>query len=367
MTVGHRRGAEPAMGPFIEIAGRRIGRGEPVFVVAELSANHHQSFDRAVELVEAARKAGADAIKLQTYTPDTLTLDTDAEPFRIPAGNTWEGETLYELYSRAYTPWEWQPDLKGIAEKLGLICFSSPFDRTAVDFLAEIEVPAYKIASFELVDLPLIEYVARQGKPLILSTGLSTLSEVDEAVRTARGAGAEEVALLKCVSAYPAPPDQMHLRTIPHMARTFGVPTGLSDHTLGSAAAVAAVALGACIVEKHFTLSREDSGPDAGFSLEPSEFETMVRDIRLAEQALGEVTYEPTPDEEINRVFRRSLFVVEHIEAGEPFNMKNVRSVRPGDGLPPRFLEVVLGRRASRDIAPGTPLGWDHIAGDGPS
>ena len=348
---------------FIEINGRRIGPGYPTYIVAEMSANHSQSYERAVEIVKTAKDAGADAVKLQTYTPDTLTINCDGEPFQIPAGNTWQGQTLYHLYSKAYTPWEWQPKLKRIANDLGLDCFSTPFDRGAVDFLAQMNVPAYKIASFELVDIPLIEYIARQGRPIIMSTGLSVLSEIEEAVRTARQAGADQIVLLKCNSAYPAPPEEMNLHTIPHMAKLFQLPVGLSDHTLDSAVAVASVALGACIIEKHFTLSRSLPSPDSAFSMEPDEFKNLVESIRLVESAMGVVCYEPTERELSNRVFRRSLFAVKDVKAGEEFTEENVRSIRPGIGLPPRFLKDVLGHQASCDTARGTPLTWSHLSG----
>lgn len=347
----------------IHVNARRIGPAQPTYIVAELSANHNQRYEQAVELVKAAKDAGADAVKLQTYTPDTLTIQSEAEPFRVPSGNLWSGQTLYELYSQAYMPWEWQPRLMALARELGLDCFSTPFDRTAVDFLSGLDVPAYKIASFELIDLPLIEYVARQGKPVILSTGLSTLAEVDEAVRVAKQAGATEIALLKCNSAYPAPASEMNLRTIPHLMQLYGVPVGLSDHTLGSAVAVAGVALGASIVEKHFTLSRAITSPDAAFSMEPDEFKRMVQEIRLAEEALGVVSYEPTPEESKNRLFRRSLFVVKDLEAGELFTEDNVRSIRPEGGLSPRHLHDVLGRRAATRIRRGTPLTWPLVDG----
>lgn len=347
-------------GMHIEIGDRRIGPGHPVYVVAELSANHNQRFEDAVALVEVAHATGADAIKLQTYTPDTLTIDARTEPFQIQ-DTAWAGQTLYELYSKAFTPWEWQPDLKRIAEDLGLQCFSTPFDRTAVDFLEAMGVPAYKIASFEVTDIPLVEYIARRGKPVIMSTGLSTLAEIDDAVRAVREGGTAGLALLKCTSAYPAPPEEMHLRTIPHMATLFGVPVGLSDHTLGAAVSIAAVSLGACIVEKHLTLSRAGGGPDAAFSLEPEEFRAMVGGIRLAERALGEVRYQPTAHEMQSRIFRRSLFVVEDVRQGEVFTERNVRSIRPSGGLPPRFLPVVLGRRAARNLVRGTPLSWDLV------
>jgi pseudaminic acid synthase len=344
----------------IGIKNRGIGPGYPAYVIAEMSANHHQNFDRAVKIIEAAKQAGADAIKLQTYTPDTLTIDCDEEYFHIE-GTLWEGRTLYDLYQEAYMPWEWQPKLKQVTDDLGLDFFSTAYDVTAVDFLEEIDIPVYKIASFELVDLPLLRRVAQTGKPIILSTGMATLAEVDEAVRTIREAGGEQLALLKCTSAYPAPPEEMNLCTISHLAQAFDVPVGLSDHTLGIAVAVASVALGACIIEKHFTLSRQDPGPDSAFSLEPHEFKAMVEAVRVAEKALGEVNYEVTAREQESRVFRRSLFVVKDMRAGEVFTGENVRSIRPGHGLNTRYLDEVLGRRAARDIERGTPLNWDSF------
>lgn len=347
----------------LEISDRTIGAGYPVYVIAELSANHNQDFDQAVQLIHAAHEAGADAIKLQTYTPDTITIDCDNEYFRVGGGTLWDGRTLYDLYGEAYTPWEWQPRLKEIANELGLDLFSSPFDASAVDFLEQMGVPAYKIASFELVDLPLIRRVAQTGKPMILSTGMATLAEIDEALRTARAAGATQIALLKCNSAYPAPPEEMNLRTIPHLAEAFGAPVGLSDHTLGIAVPVAAVALGACIVEKHFTLSRAVHGPDSAFSLEPAEFKAMVEAIRVTEKALGKVSYQVTAREAASRVFRRSLFVVQEMKAGDIFTPENVRSIRPGHGLHTRHLEQVLGRRAAKDMARGTPVEWHLVAG----
>ena len=350
------------MNRSIEIDGRRIGDGSPVFIIAELSANHGQDFEQAVAIVRAAKDAGVDAIKLQTYTPDTITLKCDSEIFRIGKGTVWEGRVLHDLYAEAFTPWEWQPKLKALAEELGLICFSSPFDATAVDFLETMEVAVYKIASFELVDLPLIRRVAATGKPLIMSTGMATLAEIEEAVQAARGAGATQIALLKCTSGYPADPREMNLRTIPHLAEAFDVVAGLSDHTLGSAVPVAAVALGASIVEKHLTLSRAAGGPDSGFSLEPEEFKTMVRDIRQSEQALGRVCYEVGVNESKSRVFRRSLFAVEDIAAGAPFTRENVRSIRPANGLHTRHLEQVLAGKAACAIARGTPLRWELIA-----
>jgi pseudaminic acid synthase len=344
------------------IRGRRIEAGQPTYVIAELSANHNQSFDRAVELVKAAKQCGADALKLQTYTPDTITIDADGPQFRHAGDSLWTGKRLYDLYGEAYTPWEWQPKLKAVANELGLDLFSTPFDPTAVDFLERMDVPAYKVASFELVDLPLIEKIARTGKPMIMSTGMATLAEIAEAVDAARRAGARGLALLKCTSAYPAPPEEMNLRTIPHLAEAFGVPVGLSDHTLGIAVPMAAVALGACIIEKHFTLSRAEPGPDSAFSLEPPEFKAMVDGVRTAERALGTIHYGLCGKDESSRVFRRSLFVVKDVKAGETFTEENVRSIRPGHGLPPKFLGEVLGRRAAADLALGTPLRWGLIA-----
>lgn len=345
----------------IEIAGRRVGVGQPVYIVAEVSANHNQDFGQAVKLIEAAKEAGADAVKLQTYTPDTLTIDSDREYFRIGGGTLWDGQTLYQLYGEAYTPWEWQPKLKATADDLGVDLFSTAYDASAVDFLEEMGVPVHKVASFELVDIPLIEKMARTGKPLIISTGMASLEEIGEAVEAARGAGARQIALLKCTSAYPAPPDEMHLRAIPHLAEAFHVPVGLSDHTLGIAVPVAAVVLGACIIEKHLTLSRRIAGPDSAFSLEPEEFKAMVESVRTAEKALGEIRYGASEREARSRVFRRSLFVVEDIKAGELFTEENVRSIRPGHGLSPKHLKDVLGRRASRHIAKGTPFDYSLL------
>lgn len=347
---------------LIEIGDRQIGPGRPVYIVAEMSGNHNQDFEQAVSILKAAQEAGASAVKLQTATPDTLTIRSDKDYFRVKGGTLWDGRTLYDLYQQVYTPWEWQPKLKEIAGGLGLDLFSTPFDHTAIDFLEQMGIPAYKVGSFELVDLPLVHRVAQTGKPIIMSTGMATLSEIDEAVRTAREAGAAQIALLKCTSAYPALPEEMNLRTIPHLAQAFGVPVGLSDHTLGIAVPVAAVALGACIVEKHFTLSRDIPGPDSAFSLEPNEFKAMVDAIRVAEKALGTVHYEATESEAASRVFRRSLFVVQDVKAGEVFTDENVRSIRPGHGLHTRYLGEVLGRRASQDIQRGTPLHRSHVA-----
>jgi len=344
----------------MNIGSRSIGAEYPVYTVAEMSANHNQDFDRAVAIVEAAADAGADAIKLQTYRPDTITIDCEKDPFQIKEG-PWKGRTLYDLYEEAYTPWDWQPKLQEVAHDVGLDFFSSAFDPTSVDFLEELDVPAYKIASFENVDLPLIQRIAKTGKPTIISTGMATLGEIDEAVRSFREAGGRELALLACTSSYPAPPDEMHLRRIPHLAETFDVVPGLSDHTLGTEVPIAGVSLGARIVEKHLTLSREDGGPDSDFSLEPNEFAEMVQAIRTTEKALGEVRYQTTEKESESERFRRSLFVVEDVQAGDPFTEDNVRSIRPGHGLPPRHLDSVIGSTAAYDVERGTPLNWEMV------
>lgn len=343
----------------ITINDRIIGPGQPVYIIAEMSANHNQSFDQAVKIIHNAKESGADAVKLQTYTPDTITIDCDNEYFRIGKGTIWAGRTLYDLYKEAYTPWEWQPKLKKIANDLGLDLFSSPFDHTAVNFLEKMDVPAYKIASFELVDLPLIRQVAQTGKPILMSTGMATLAEIEEAVHTAQAAGATQIALLKCTSAYPAPPEEMNLRTISHLSEAFQVPVGLSDHTLGMAMPIAAVALGACIIEKHFTLSRSIPGPDSSFSLEPHEFKTMVEAIRTTEKSFGSVSDAVTEREAASRSFRRSLFVVQDMKAGDIFSEENVRSIRPGFGLPPKYLDTLLGKQVKEDVKKGTPVCWD--------
>ena len=354
------------MSAALTIAGRQIGKGHPCFVVAEMSANHLQDFDRAVQIVHAAHEAGADAVKLQTYTADTLTIDSDLEPFVIGPGSPWEGRKLYDLYQEAFTPWEWQPKLQEIAHGLGLELFSTPFDATAVDFLEAMAVPAYKIASFEIVDLPLIRRAAETGKPIILSTGMATREEIAEAVEAARGAGNDQLVLLKCTSAYPAPPEEMHLKAIPELERTFQTPVGLSDHTLGIAVPVAAVILGARLIEKHLTLSRDDPGPDSSFSLEPQEFRQMTDAVRSAELALGKAELGVGERESSSLAFRRSLFVVRDVAAGEELTTDNVRSIRPADGLAPKHLSTVLGRRAARRISRGTPLSWDLIAAERP-
>ena len=326
-----------------------------ILIVAELSANHNQDIERAEQSIRAVADTGADAVKLQTYTADTLTIPCDNEYFRIK-GTLWEGRTLHDLYLEAYTPWEWHPRLMGLANELGLVSFSTPFDATAVAFLESLHVPCHKIASCEVVDIPLLTMIASTKKPVIMSTGMANLEEIAEAVRTLRDNGTDELALLKCTSSYPAPAEEANLRTIPHMAEAFNCPVGLSDHTMGAAVAVTAVALGARIVEKHFTLSRADGGPDSAFSMEPAEFKQMVQGIRTAEAALGKVNYSLTEKEQQSIIFRRSLFVVKDMKAGEVFTEKNVRSIRPGHGLHPRFLDTVLGRCATHDIARGMPL-----------
>ncbi len=346
----------------ILIDGRPVGPGHPVYLVAEMSANHRGDLDQAIRLVHAAKAAGADAIKLQTYTPDTLTIDCQAEPFVIRGGTPWDGRTLHELYREAATPWEWHPRLQAEAKAAGLGFFSTPVDSSAVEFLEGLGMPAHKIASFELVDLPLLRRIARTGKPAILSTGMASLEEIGEAVDTFRAAGGRELVLLKCTSAYPAPPDELNLRTIPDLAARFQLPVGLSDHTLGLATPVAAVALGACLIEKHLTLSRSLPGPDSAFSLEPAEFASMARAVREAESALGGINYGLTEKEKGSRVFRRSLFVVRDVRQGDVFTPENVRVIRPGCGLHPRYLEQVLGATAACNIARGTPLDWNLVS-----
>ena len=343
------------------ITGRPIGPEHPPYVIAELSGNHNGDRDRAVALVDAAAEAGADAVKLQTYTADTITLDVDRPEFRIEGG-PWDGRHLHELYAEASTPWEWHEALFARAAERGLHCFSSPFDPTAVDLLAGLDAPAYKIASFELVDLPLIRRAAAQGRPLIMSTGVADYGEIEEALRAAREGGAPEVVLLHCISAYPAAPEEMRLQTIRSLGAAFGVPIGLSDHTLGSAVAVASIALGACLIEKHITLARADGGPDAEFSLEPGEFRQLVDDCRIAHAALGAPQHDRRGVGGGNAQFRRSLYMTADVAAGAEITEANVRSVRPGFGLAPKHLDAVLGRIAARDLARGEPLAWDMLA-----
>jgi len=347
------------MSSFIQLEKRKIGTSHPVYIIAELSANHNQDFNQAEKLIRAAKETGADAVKLQTYTPDTLTINCNNNYFRIGKGTQWEGKNLHSLYQEAYTPWEWQLDLKKIANDLGMDLFSTPFDFSSVDFLESIDIPVYKVASFEIVDIPLIQKIAQTGKPIIMSTGMASLAEIEEAVNAIRNEGNDQIALLKCTSAYPALPEDMNLKTIPDMAKKFNVPVGISDHTLGITVSVAAVALGACIVEKHFTLSRTTPGPDSSFSLEPYEFRTMVNSIRETEKALGKVNYSVTEHEKASRVFRRSLFAVEDIAKGETLTEKNIRSIRPGYGLPPKYFYDILGKNALVNICKGTPLHWD--------
>ncbi len=346
--------------PCFQLGKRQIGVGQPVYIVAEISANHGQDLEKARQIVRAAQEVGVDAVKIQTYTPNTMTLDCQGSPFQI-RGTLWEGRNLYDLYAEAMTPWEWHEPLKKEAESLGMDFFSTAFDPSAVDFLENLGVPVHKIASFELVDIPLIEKMAATGKPLIMSTGMATLGEIEAAVGAARGAGAAQIALLWCNSGYPAPPEEMNLRVIPHLSETFGVPVGLSDHTLGTTAATVAVSLGAAIVEKHFTISRADGGPDAAFSLEPAEFARMVSQVREAEKMLGRVEYGPREHEKASLAFRRSLFVVKDLAAGEAITAENVRSIRPAGGLAPKFWPEVLGKRAARDLTLGAPLGWGDM------
>ena len=343
-----------------KIGSKSVGDDCPVLIVAELSANHGRDFNLAVKLIKTAKKIGVDAIKLQTYSADTMTLDIDTKYFRIKHPK-WGGQTLYQLYKKACTPWLWFKKLKRIADDLGIIFFSTAFDKSAVDFLEEIDVPMHKIASFELVDLPLIEYAAKTKKPLILSTGMATLTEIREAVSVARCSGTEEIILLKCTSCYPARPEEMNLKTIPDMKKRFGFPVGISDHTLGIGVSLAAVSLGVVMVEKHITLSRKLKTPDNFFSLEPDEFKKLVENIRVAEKALGRVYYGFTEEEKKSRIFRRSLFVIKDIKRGEVFTEENTKSIRPANGLRPKYLKEILGKRAKEDIKKGAPLDWNMV------
>ncbi len=344
----------------IRIGKRYVGEGEKTFVVAEVSANHLQDYGRAEAIIKAAQ-AGADAVKLQTYTPDTITLDCDNDYFQITQGTIWDGTTLHKLYEEAYTPWEWQPRLMEYANGLGLECFSSPFDATAVDFMKEMDMPAYKVASFEINDIPLIRKIAGLGKPVILATGIAYLEDMERALQVCKEEGNEQVVLLKCTSAYPSPYEEMNLKVIPNMAQVFDCITGLSDHSMGTAAAVASVALGAKMVEKHLTLSRADGGPDGAFSMEPDEFKKMVDEIRIVEKALGKVTYELSEKQKRSREDGRSLFVVKNMKEGEIFTEENVRSIRPAFGLHTMYLDEIMGKRARTDISKGTPLDWKLI------
>ncbi len=345
----------------LQIGSRAVGPGQPCWIVAELSANHNGSLSRAEDIIRAAADAGADAVKLQTDTADTMTVDSPRPEFQIKGGTLWDGRTLYDLYKEAHTPWDWHPRLKQLAEDLGMACFSSPFDATAVDFLVdELDVKVLKLASFEIDDLPLLRKMASTGLPLIASTGVASLADIDQAVRTWRSHTAAPLSLLKCTSAYPAPPEDANLRTIPHLEQAFGVVPGLSDHTLGVAVAVTSVALGAKVIEKHVTLSRDDPGPDSAFSLEPHELRRLVDEVRVAEKALGTVRYGLAPSVKAMGAqrYRRSIFARRAIAAGEVFSLDNVQVVRPSDGLAPKHLDTVLGKRATQAIEKGTPLSW---------
>ncbi len=349
------------MNKEIRIGKHIISEQSPTFIIAEMSANHLMDFDRAVAIMQAAKDAGADAVKIQTYTPDTITLDCDDPCFQITQGTIWDGTTLHKLYQTAYTPWEWQPKLQKIAREMDLEFFSSPFDFSAIDFLEEMNVPAYKVASFEINDIPFIRKIAKLGKPIIFATGIARLADIELAVRTCKEEGNEDVILLKCTSSYPAPYEDINLKTIPSMAQTFDCITGLSDHSMGHAVADAAVALGAKVVEKHLTLSRADGGADAAFSMEPAEFQTMVEDIRKIEKALGCVTYELTPKQAREREHSRSLFVAQDMKKGDVFTPQNLRSVRPGCGLHTMYYEELLGKKITRDAKLGTPMSWDLV------
>ncbi len=348
----------------IKICNKKIGRRNPPFIIAEMSGNHNQSLEKALQIVEAAAKSGVDAIKLQTYTADTMTLDMENEDFHInDPESLWKGASLYKLYQQAYTPWEWHKTIFEKCRKLGIIGFSTPFDETAVDFLESLNVPCYKIASFENNHLPLIKKAARTGKPIILSTGMASLMELDEAVQAARENGCKDIILLKCTSSYPAPPEDSNILTIPHLRELFNCEVGLSDHSLGIGVAVASVALGATVIEKHFTLSRADGGVDSAFSMEPHEMKALVLETKKAWQSLGEIRYGPTEQEKKSLSFRRSLYAARDIKAGEVFTKENLRIIRPGYGLPPRYYEVLLGKRISRSVKKGTPIRWDFIGG----
>lgn len=336
-----------------------FNKNKKCFIIAEVSANHGQNFNRAVAMIKTAKKFGADAVKFQTYTPDTLTIDVDNKYFRIKHPK-WGGQTLYQLYKKAYTPWSWFKKLKKVADDLGIVFFSTAYDKTSVDFLEDLNVPLHKVASFEFTDLSLIEYMAKTKKPIILSTGIATFDEIKQAVQSAKSAGTKDIALLRCVSSYPADPKEMNLRIIPDIQKRFRVTTGLSDHTMGIGVSVAAVAMGAQIIEKHFTLSRKIKTADSFFSLEPQEFKELVDNIRIVEQSLGRVDYKLTSGQKKGRVFSRSLFVVKDINKGEVFTEKNIRSIRPANGLPPKYLKKILGRKAKKNIKKGAPITFNH-------
>jgi len=346
----------------IIVEGRKIGSNHKPFIIAEMSGNHNQSLERALAIVEAAAKAGAHALKIQTYTADTMTLNMENPEFKIEDSDSlWKGNTLYQLYQQAYTPWEWHKPIFNRARELGMIPFSTPFDETAVDFLEELDVPMYKIASFENTDIPLVKKVASTGKPMIISTGMATVAELDETVRAAREAGCKDLILLKCTSTYPASPENTNILTIPHMRELFNCQVGLSDHTMGVGVAVASVALGATVVEKHFTLSRADGGVDSSFSMEPGEMKALVVETERAWQALGGVNYGPTEKEKASLKFRRSIYVAKDIKAGEKFTKENIRVIRPGYGLQPKYFERIIGLTAKRDLKAGTPLSFDLV------
>ncbi len=350
------------MKPTFSIGSRTIGPHAPPFIIAEMSGNHNQSLERALEIVDAAARAGAHALKLQTYTADTITLDVHENEFFISEDdNLWRGSSLHDLYKLAYTPWEWHAPIMQRARERGMLCFSTPFDESAVDFLETLDVPAYKIASFENVHLPLIRKAAATGKPLIVSTGMASLAEIDDAVRAAREAGCRDLVLLKCTSTYPATPENSNVLTIPHMRTLFGCEVGLSDHTMGVGVSVAAVAHGATVIEKHFTLSRAEGGVDSAFSLEPEELRALVVETERAWRSLGEVRYGPSEAEKKSLVFRRSIYIAADVKAGEILTRENLRCVRPGLGLPPKYYEMLLGRRVNRDLPKGTPMHWDLI------
>ncbi|SFL45503.1 pseudaminic acid synthase [Pelosinus propionicus] len=346
----------------IKIEHYTIGREQQPLIIAEMSGNHNQSLDRALAIVDAAADCGVQALKLQTYTADTMTIDSDEGEFFIDDPNSlWKGNSLYKLYQQAYTPWEWHKPIFDRCQEHGILGFSTPFDESAVDFLESLDVPCYKIASFEMTDLPLIRKVAATGKPMIISTGMATVAEIDETVRVARQSGCQKLILLKCTSTYPAAPTNTNLMTIPHMGKLFDCQVGLSDHTMGIGASIASVALGATIIEKHFTLSRSDGGVDSAFSLEPPEMKAMVTECKRAFQALGQITYGPMKEEELSLHHRRSLYVVEDIRKGEFFTKKNVRAIRPGLGLPTKYLDIVIGRKAQQNVSRGTPVSWDFL------
>lgn len=345
----------------IKIGNRVLNNDSQTYIIAEMSGNHNMDYERAVKIVKAAKEAGADAIKLQTYTADTITLNSDAPCFQITQGTLWDGTTLHKLYEEAYTPWDWQPKLKELANSLGMDCFSSPFDFTSVDFLEKMDVPAYKIASFEITDIPLIKKVAETGKPVIISTGIATVEDIELALKTCKEAGNENVILLKCSSAYPAPYESINLNTMVDMAEKFGCIMGLSDHTMGCAVSIAAVAMGAKVIEKHLTLARADGGVDAAFSMEPEEFKEMVEGIRNVEKAKGIVSYDLTDKQKSQRTFSRSLFIAADIKAGEVLTPENLRSVRPANGLHTKYYEELLGRKVVRDCKYGEPMSWDMV------